>query len=133
MITLKDVSKYAIIAEQLATFSTADRAKVGALLIKNGRIVSTGYNGQLPGEPHKALMFGGHDISTVHAEQNAICFAAKNGISTNDCEMIITHTPCSTCTKILLQAGINKVYIIHSYRESENPFLDKLDVEKISR
>lgn len=117
---------YSEIATILANSSTCDRAKVGAVILKNGRIVSTGYNGSLPGEPHcdnaGHLMHEGHCIRTVHAEQNAICNAAKNGITLKDCEIFVTHSPCPTCTKLIIQSGIKKVYFLTPYKFEDNPF-----------
>lgn len=114
-----------------ASQSTADREQVGALIVKDDRVISTGYNGQLPNEPHEKIMCDGHDISTIHAEANALMFCAKHGIATDGCEMVVTHSPCQLCSKLIVQAGITKVYYIKDYRKDENPFLDKLDVEKL--
>jgi dCMP deaminase len=122
---------YANIVQNLAICSTADRAKVGCLLLKDGRIISTGYNGQLPGEPHDIIMQDGHDISTCHAEMNAICNAAKLGISLYNCEAFITHSPCQLCTKLLIMSGIKKVYYLKPYRIDENPFIHLLELEEI--
>lgn len=122
---------YKKIVKELASFSTADRAKVGCLILKDDRIVSTGYNGQLPGEPHETIMKDGHDISTIHAEQNVICNAAKNGISLKDCVAFVTHSPCQSCTKLLIMSGIKKVYYLEPYRINENPFFNKIEMEEI--
>ena len=96
---------YKRIVEILSQSSSDTRMKVGAILLKDDRIISTGYNGQISGQPHIPIIINGHDISTVHAEVNALCFATKEGISTKDCEIFITHFPCHACTKLLIQAG----------------------------
>lgn len=127
---------YKEIVEILAKQSTCDRAHVGALLLKNGRIVATGYNGSLPKAPHcndvGHFLVDDHCIRTVHAEQNVLCFCAKEGISTNGCELYVTHLPCPICTKLLVQAGITKVYYVNDYKVGENPFINFLDTEKIT-
>lgn len=130
---MKHKELYTEIVKMLAQSSKDPRLKVGAILLKDGRIVATGYNGQLRGHPHKPLMIGGHDISTVHAEMNVISFCSKNGISTDGCEMITTHSPCQICTKLIVQAGIKKVYYIEPYRIEENPFIKYVAAEWMGR
>jgi dCMP deaminase len=131
--SIKETQKelFSKLVETLGSFSTADRAQVGCIILKDGRIVSTGYNGQLPGQPHDMIMQNGHDISTVHAEQNAICSAAKNGVSLKDCEAFVTHSPCQLCTKLLIMSGIKKVYYLKPYRIDENPFFELIETEEV--
>jgi dCMP deaminase len=76
-------------------------------------------------------MQDGHDISTIHAEQNAICNAAKNGISLKGCSAFVTHSPCQACTKLLIMCGIEKVFYLEPYRMEENPFKHKIPMEEI--
>jgi dCMP deaminase len=129
---MKHLEKYKKIAKLLASFSYDSRVKVGALILKDGRIVATGYNGQLSGDPHEPILGkDDHDISTVHAEQNCLCFCAKQGIATNGCEMVVTHSPCVHCIKMLIQAGIIKIYCLEMYKPEENPYLSKIEVVKI--
>lgn len=123
---------YLDICRKLAESSKDTRLKVGALLLRDDRIVATGYNGQLSGAPHEPVMINGHDISTVHAEMNILAFCAKNGIPTAGCDMIVTHIPCQICTKLLVSAGIDTVYYIEDYRNDENPFLQYLKLIKVS-
>ncbi|GFN35252.1 deoxycytidylate deaminase [Tepidimicrobium xylanilyticum] len=109
------------IAEMVATRSTCDRAEVGCLIVNDdNRIVSTGYNGSISGNPHcndvGHTMRDGHCIATIHAEMNALIYCAKEGISVKDCRVYVTHFPCLNCTKALIQAGIKKIYYKHSYR-----------------
>lgn len=96
--------------------SPCERLQVGCLLIKNNRIVSQGYNGFLPGLEHKSHIVNGHEIATIHAEQNAILDCAKRGVSCDGCYAYITHYPCLNCCKFLLVTGIKKIYYINNYK-----------------
>ena len=102
-----------------ATRSPCERLQVGCLLVKNNRIVSQGYNGFLPGCPHKSHIVDGHEMARIHAEQNAIIDCAKRGVSCDECEAYITHHPCLNCCKFLLAAGIKKIYYINDYKNDE--------------
>lgn len=102
-----------------ATRSPCERLQVGCLLIKNNRIVSQGYNGFLPGCPHKSHIVNGHEMATIHAEQNAIIDCAKRGVSCDNCEAYITHYPCLNCCKFLLAGGIKKIYYINDYKNDK--------------
>lgn len=124
---------YAEMAEILSQFSKDKRNKVGALLLKDGRIVSTGYNGKPSSLPETNMLVDGHDVGAVHAEMNVLCFAAKQGISVKDCEIFTSHFPCIQCTKHLYQAGISKIYFIHDYKNSENPYKGIITLEKVKQ
>ena len=102
-----------------ATRSPCERLQVGCLLVKNNRIVSQGYNGFLPGCPHKSHIVNGHEMATIHAEQNALIDCAKRGVSCDECEAYITHYPCLNCCKLLLAAGIKNIYYINDYNNNE--------------
>ena len=102
-----------------ATRSPCQRLHVGCILVKNNRIIAQGYNGYLPGAEHKPLMRDGHEMGTVHAEQNAIADCAKRGVSCNDCTAYITHYPCINCMKILCASGISKIKYINDYHNDE--------------
>lgn len=109
------------ITELVASRSTCDRAWVGCVLVNSSnRIVSTGYNGSVSGNPHcddvGHTMRDGHCIATIHAEMNALLYCAKEGISVKDCSAYVTHFPCLNCTKALIQAGIKKIYFKNDYR-----------------
>ncbi|MGL4772312.1 MAG: deoxycytidylate deaminase [Clostridium sp.] len=128
------------LAEKLATRSTCDRANVGAVLVNDEhRIVSTGYNGSLPNNPHcdeiGHTLRDGHCIATVHAEINAISYCAKEGISLKGTTLYVTHFPCLNCTKSIIIAGISKVFYRNDYRIDEYAlklFKDNnISVEKI--
>lgn len=92
--------------------SSCKRLHVGCILVKDNRIISQGYNGYLPGCPHEQKIRDGHEIATVHAEQNAVTDCAKRGVSSKDCIAYITHYPCLNCMKILCAAGIKEIYYI---------------------
>ena len=109
------------ITEMVASRSTCDRAFVGCVLVnKDHRIVSTGYNGSVTGNPHCSevghTMRDGHCIATIDAEMNALLYCAKEGIPVKGCTAYITHFPCLNCSKALIQAGIEKIYYKHAYR-----------------
>lgn len=103
------------IAEITATRSNCDKLHVGCILVNNNRIIAQGYNGFLPGCPHDSHIVNGHEIATIHAEQNTIIDCAKRGVSCNGATAYITHYPCFNCTKTLLAGGINKIYYINDY------------------
>lgn len=112
------------ITQMVASRSTCDRAFVGCVLVnKDNRIVSTGYNGSVSGQPHCIdvghHMRDGHCIATLHAEMNALLYCAKEGISVKGCKAYVTHFPCLNCTKSLVQAGITAVYYQNNYRVDE--------------
>ncbi len=109
------------IAEQVATRSTCDRKHVGAVIVRDRTILSTGYNGSLRGAPHCDEeghdMENGHCVRTVHAESNAVAQAAKHGIRIDAAEIYVTASPCLSCFKLLVNAGILKVYYKEFYRD----------------
>ena len=118
------------IAQLVATRSTCLRRKVGAVLVKDRRILATGYNGapigirhcedvgclreQLqvkPGERHE-LCRG------LHAEQNVIIQAAYHGVTTKGTTLYSTHLPCSICSKMLINAGVEKIFFLDGYPDT---------------
>ena len=109
------------IIKVLAQRSTCDTKRVGALLAKDNRIISTGYNGPPKGAPH-CDQIGclkdkeGACTRTVHAEANVIAFAARYGISSEGTTLYTTMAPCFTCAKLIINAGIVAVYYIREYR-----------------
>ena len=112
------------LAEKLATRSTCDRAHVGAVIVNDdNRIVSTGYNGSIPGNPHcddiGHTLREGHCIATVHAEINAILYCAKEGIALKNTTLYVTHFPCINCTKSIISSGIKTVFYKNDYRVDE--------------
>lgn len=109
------------IAEQVATRSTCDRKNVGALIVRDKTILSTGYNGSLRGAPHCDEaghdMENGHCVRTVHAEANAIAQAAKHGVMIDGSDLYVTASPCLTCFKLVANAGIRVIYYKEFYRD----------------
>ena len=96
-----------------------DPIKNGAVLVKDNRIVSQGYNGFLPGCPHNSVVRNNHEQATVHAEQNAIADCAKRGVSCEGATAYITHYPCIICTRLLLASGICEIKYIEEYKVDE--------------
>ena len=99
--------------------SPCKRLQVGCLVVKDNRIISQGYNGFLPGCPHKSIVRDNHEQATVHAEQNTIADCAKRTVSCMDSTAFITHYPCLNCCKILLAAGIKHIKYINDYKNDE--------------
>lgn len=110
---------FATLAQVTSTRSACERLKVGCVLVKDNRIVSQGYNGYLPGCEHKQVMRDGHEIATVHAEQNAVTDCARRGVSCNGATAYITHYPCINCSKILCASGIKEIKYINDYRNDD--------------
>ncbi len=104
----------------IASRSACGRLHVGCVLVSGGahpnRIVAAGYNGFLPGVPHRSRLRDGHEQGTVHAEQNAIADAARRGISVEEATAYVTHFPCIHCAKILAASGIRRIKYYHDYR-----------------
>ena len=103
------------LVELTATRSSCTKLHVGCILVRDNRVISQGYNGFLAGCNHTSHKREGHEVATVHAEQNAIVDCAKRGVSCNECTAYITHYPCLNCAKILLSAGITDILYIHDY------------------
>jgi len=112
---------FMMIAVQAATRSTCDRKHVGAVIVRDKTILSTGYNGSVRGMPHcddvGHMMEGGHCIATVHAEANAIIQAAKNGVSVNMADIYVTASPCWHCFKLIANCGIKRIFYGEFYRD----------------
>jgi dCMP deaminase len=110
------------IAKVVSLRGTCRRAQVGAVIVKENRIISTGYNGSAPGMPHCYEDGCLEDVNggctrTVHAEANSILWAARFGVSVEDSVMYSTHSPCLYCAKMIVGAGIVKVTYLHPYRD----------------
>ena len=124
------------VAFVVAQRSTCDRAHVGAVLVRERRILTTGYNGAPAGLPHcdevGHLMVAGHCVRTLHAEQNAVIQAALHGISTQGATAYVTHQPCLTCSKMLINAGVERVVYAGNYPdENSRLFLAEAGVELV--
>ncbi|RME80683.1 MAG: dCMP deaminase [Caldilineae bacterium] len=110
------------IAVQVAKRSTCDRAHVGAVIVRDRRILTTGYNGSPAGLPHcddvGHLLVDGHCVRTLHAEQNAIIQAAYLDVSVQGGTIYVTHQPCLTCAKMIINAGIRRVVYAGDYPDN---------------
>ena len=102
-----------------ATRSPCERLQVGCILVNDNRIIAQGYNGYLPGAKHEQKLRDGHEMATVHAEQNAIADCAKRGVSCAGATAYITHYPCVNCMKILCASGISEIKYSNDYNNDE--------------
>jgi dCMP deaminase len=139
MMKQKFIDAYMDVSERFAKLSSAKRLQVGAIVVKNDRIISIGYNGMPSGwdnicedvvEIHED---GGIITKTkpevIHAEANAIAKLAKGNESGDGSTMFLTHAPCIDCAKQIYTAGIKSVYYRDSYRDSMGlDFLAKCDI-----
>ena len=107
------------IAKVVSTRSTCLRASVGAVIVKDNRILATGYNGSIPGDHHCSdvgcQMWEGHCVRTVHGETNALLDAARRGHAVDGASIYIykdrgSPNPCFRCQKHMRMAGIASVY-----------------------
>jgi dCMP deaminase len=109
------------LAIQVATRSTCPRKSVGAVIVRDRTILSTGYNGSIRGAPHctdvGCLMENDHCVRTVHAEANALVQAAFNGVRLAGAEIYVTASPCFNCFKLIVNAGIRTVHFGELYRD----------------
>ena len=128
------------VAESFAKLSSAVRLQVGAIVVKDDRIISIGYNGMPAGwdnccETHTG---DGADFKlttkaeVLHAESNAVAKLAKSSESGLGATMFVTHQPCIECAKLIYQSGIATVYYKNEYRSTQGlKFLDKSGVKVI--
>jgi len=134
----KFIDAYMDVAERFSQLSSARRLKVGAIVVKDDRIISIGYNGMPPGwdnncEYEEEILNSVFGKSTwientgqlktkpevIHAEANAIAKLAKSTESGNGSTMFLTHAPCMDCAKQIFTAGINNVFYRDDYRNKE--------------
>jgi dCMP deaminase len=112
------------IAAVVSTRSTCPRKYVGAVIVRDRTILSTGYNGSIRGLPHCTevghMMEGGHCVATIHAEQNAIIQAAKNGVTIDGGTVYVTASPCWNCFKSCANAGIARICYGEFYRDKRS-------------
>jgi dCMP deaminase len=115
------------VAHVISSRSTCNRLNVGAVVARDGRILTTGYNGPPSGMDHcDHEEHEGPCQMAVHAEANAIAFAARYGMSTDFSELFLTHSPCHTCAKLIINAGIVRVFYAIEFREPHG--LDLLEL-----
>lgn len=103
----------------MAARSTCARLAVGCVIVRDKRMIASGYNGSIHGDEHcidvGCKVVDGHCVRTIHAEQNALLQCARFGIPTEGADIYVTHLPCLQCTKSLIQAGLSTVYYEESY------------------
>lgn len=99
--------------------SPCERLQVGCLLVKDNRIISQGYNGFLPGCPHKSIVRNNHEQATLHAEQNALIDCAKRGVTCKGSTVYVTHYPCIICCRLLLAAGVKDIKYLNDYKNDD--------------
>jgi dCMP deaminase len=110
------------IAETMAKRGTCDRLQVGAIIMRDNRVISTGYNGNVSGAEHCDHRWDHLDLqeqgcrTAVHAEANAIVFAARHGVAVEGSDLWSTHQPCLGCANLIINAGIKRVFFRNSYR-----------------
>src|SRR5450432_977078 len=109
------------IAQVVASRSTCPRKFVGAVIVRDRTILSTGYNGSIRGMPHCTdaghMMEDNHCVATIHAEANAIIQAAKNGVRIDGGTMYTTASPCWNCFKLIANSGLLRVCYGEFYRD----------------
>lgn len=145
----KFINAHLKVAEIYSQLSYARRLKVGAIVVKDNRVISIGYNGTPSGwdnncedmfhtSPWADELAGGENITytlktkteVIHAEANAIAKLAKSNESGDNADMFITHAPCIECAKSIFTAGIKNVYYRHQYRDGQGlQFLEKCGVK----
>ncbi|RLA75601.1 MAG: dCMP deaminase [Epsilonproteobacteria bacterium] len=122
------------IAHELATASKCVSKHVGAVIVKDGRILSTGYNGTPPGFQNCCDYWNGeytsehHEWSKtyeIHAEMNAIIWAAREGISIGGATIYVTLEPCSECSKNLIASGIKRIVYDKAYEHTNSKVITK--------
>lgn len=123
----KFIDAYMDVAKRFAQLSSAKRLQVGAIVVKDDRIISIGYNGMPAGWTNECENYFGFDFNgnptlvtkdeVIHAEANAIAKLAKSSESGDGATMFLTHAPCIHCAKQIYTAGIKKVYFGEPYRD----------------
>ena len=144
----KFIDAYMDVAERFSKLSSAKRLQVGAIVVKNERIISIGYNGMPSGwdndceyeevhpysdiEPGQQLEKTGHlktKPEVLHAESNAIAKLARSSESGEGAAIFITHAPCMECAKLIYQSGIATVYYKNEYRSTQGiKFLERSNI-----
>jgi len=142
----KFIDAHMKVAEIYAGLSSARRLHVGAIIVKNGRIISIGYNGMpagwdnncedeivvavVDGVPQREIKELKTKPEVLHAETNAIAKLAKSSESGEGATMFITHAPCLDCAKLVYQSGINSVYYRNTYKNDDGlKFLEKCNIK----
>jgi len=134
----KFIDAYMDVAYRFSKLSSARRLQVGAIVVKDDRIISIGYNGMPAGwdnncEDELFQQDGSSGLVTkpevLHAESNAISKLAGSTESGRDATILVTHQPCMECSKLIYQSGIKEVYYSEDYRSTDGvEFLKKCGV-----
>lgn len=107
----------------LALRSTCTRLAVGAVIVRDNRVIAGGYNGSISGGDHcidqGCYVVDNHCVRTIHAEMNALLQCAKYGTPAKEAAVYVTHFPCLPCTKSIIQAGITHIYYATDYKNNE--------------
>jgi dCMP deaminase len=124
------------IASEVAQRSTCPRAQVGAVAVKDKRMLTTGYNGAPRGLSHcievGCLMVDNHCVRAIHAEQNALLQGALHGVALAGGTMYVTHQPCLTCAKMIINAGIVRVVFTKAYPDPiAEDFMRQANIELV--
>jgi len=98
--------------------SPCERLNVGAIIVKNNRLISMGYNGYIQGAPHISRIQDNHEQSIIHSEINAISDCAKRGVSLENSKIYITHYPCINCFRSIAACGIKEVIYLDDYNNN---------------
>ncbi|WP_444964698.1 ComE operon protein 2 [Pediococcus pentosaceus] len=110
-------------ATLLSLRSTCTRLSVGAVIVRDRRVIAGGYNGSVSGDVHcideGCYLVEGHCVRTIHAEMNAVLQCTKFGVATDGAEVYVTDFPCLQCTKMLLQSGIIKINYLRNYHNDQ--------------
>lgn len=110
------------IAMLVSERATCPRMHCGAVIVRNRRILTTGYNGSPPGFPHcdevGCLIIDNHCHRTIHAELNAVIQAAQHGVSLNNATLYTTNMSCTTCAKMVIGAGIERVVVCTPFHDT---------------
>ena len=111
--------KLAMLASERAT---SPRLHCGCVLVNNKNVISTGYNGSIPGDDHcedaGCMIVDNHCVRTVHAEMNALIQAARRGHAVEGASAYITNMPCTTCAKALITAGVKRVVVFSEFHDT---------------
>ena len=125
----KFIDAYMDVAERFAQLSSAKRLNVGAIVVKDDRIISIGYNGMPSGWDNVCEHEGKTKPEVLHAESNAIAKLARSSESGEGATIFITHAPCIDCAKLIYQSGIATVYYKNEYRSTQGvEFLKKSNI-----
>ena len=99
--------------------SPCKRLNVGSVIVKDGRLISMGYNGFIPGAPHISRVKDNHEQSIIHSEINAITDCAKRGTSLSGAKIYVTHYPCINCFRAIAASNIKEIVYLNDYNNEE--------------